>query len=101
MNDRLTEGVGKSDNRGQEFGASGEKIKFEIRTQIILKLASKYDNCMPFGRMVSCFNPVRDKLYLDIRTPFDPGFKNKMAELQLASPEMFNKVQGWRLAMLL
>jgi len=40
-------------------------------------------------------------MYLDIRTPFDPGFKNKMAELQLASPEMFNKVQGWRLAMLL
>ena len=61
MNDRLTEGVGKSDNRGQEFGASGEKIKFEIRTQSILKLASKYDNCMPFGRMVSCFDPVRDK----------------------------------------
>jgi hypothetical protein len=98
MNDRLTEGVGKSDNRGQEFGASGEKIKFEIKNQSILKLASKYDNCMPFGWMVSCFDPVRDKLYLDIRTPFDPGFKNKMAELQLASPEMFNKVQGMEIS---
>lgn len=42
--------------------------------------------------MVSCFDPVRDTLYLDIRTPFEPEFKFAMAKLQRAFPKEFNKV---------
>ena len=75
MNDLLTERIGKSDNSGGEFGASGENTRFEI-SQNLLEIASKYDDGMPFGRMASCFDPVRDTLYLDIRTPFDTEFKN-------------------------
>ncbi|PMD19940.1 hypothetical protein NA56DRAFT_705176 [Hyaloscypha hepaticicola] len=74
MKNLPTEGAGKSDNSGQYLGGSED------------------NDCMPLGRIASCFDPVRDTLYLDIRTPFEPEFKYTMAKLQRAFPKEFNKV---------
>lgn len=92
MRNLPTEGAGKSDNSGQYLGGSGKSRKVVIKNTRELTFASEDNDCMPLGRIASCFDPVRDTLYLDIRTPFEPEFKYTMAKLQRAFPKEFNKV---------
>lgn len=93
MKDLPTGGAGKSDNSGHYLGASGKSRKVENKNERGLTFASEDNDCMPLGRIASCFDPVRDTLYLDIHTLYDPGFKNTMTELQRAFPKEFDKVR--------
>jgi hypothetical protein len=80
------------DKREQGLEAWGKSRRGQVKFAGGLKSGSEDKKCIPLGRMVFCFDPVRDSLYLDIRTPFDPIFKNTTAELQRASPRSSMKV---------